>query len=65
MVYTVVVHESKYGVDVRCPALPGCCSQGATEKEALENMRDAIATYLDMLRKETAGKKTVLVSVPA
>ena len=25
-----------------CPAIPGCVSQGRTEAEALENMRDAI-----------------------
>jgi len=65
MVYTVVVHKSRFGFDVRCPALPGCCSQGATEKEAVENIKNAISTYLDMVRKETAGKKTVRVSVPA
>lgn len=65
MLYTVVVHKSKYGFDVRCPALPGCCSQGATEREALANIKDAISTYLEMVRRETAGKKTVLVSVPA
>jgi predicted RNase H-like HicB family nuclease len=26
--------------------LPGCWSQGATEAEALENIKDAIRTYL-------------------
>ena len=28
------------------PGLPGCWSQGATEAEALENIADAIATYM-------------------
>jgi len=46
--YTVVVHESEYGFDVHCPALPGCNSQGDTLDEALENIKDAIHTYLDM-----------------
>ena len=27
---------------VECPALPGCVSQGATETEAVENIREAI-----------------------
>ncbi|MFI5387868.1 MAG: type II toxin-antitoxin system HicB family antitoxin [Fimbriimonadales bacterium] len=27
---------------VECPAIPGCVSQGATEDEALENIKDAI-----------------------
>lgn len=30
------------------PGLPGCWSQGATEAEALANIRDAIADYLSV-----------------
>jgi predicted RNase H-like HicB family nuclease len=30
-----------------CPELPGCCSAGDTEKEALENAKEAIALYLE------------------
>ncbi len=29
-----------------CPAIPGCVSQGRTEPEALENIREAIAGCL-------------------
>jgi hypothetical protein len=32
---------------VSCPELPGCTSAGATEEEALENIREAIALYLE------------------
>jgi predicted RNase H-like HicB family nuclease len=31
---------------VECPAIPGCVSQGRTESEALENIREAIAGCL-------------------
>jgi len=31
---------------VWCPELPGCVSAGETEAEALENIREAIALYL-------------------
>lgn len=31
---------------VWCPELPGCASAGATEAEALENIREAIELYL-------------------
>ena len=31
-----------------CPAVPGCVSQGATKDEALENVRDAIRTCLEV-----------------
>lgn len=47
MKYLVVVHQSKHSFDVYVPALPGCHSQGETEKEAMENIRDAIVTYLE------------------
>jgi predicted RNase H-like HicB family nuclease len=30
-----------------CPAIPGCVSQGRTESEALENIREAIIGCLD------------------
>ena len=42
MKYLTIVHKSKYGYDIHVPALPGCHSQGNTEKEALENIKDAI-----------------------
>ena len=48
MKYSVIIHKSKYGYDTHVPALPGCHSQGETEKEALENIKDAILTYLEM-----------------
>ena len=31
---------------VWCPELPGCVSAGRTEEEALTNIREAIALYL-------------------
>ena len=34
-----------------CPALPGCWSQGATEEEAVENIRDAIREYLAAIKQ--------------
>jgi predicted RNase H-like HicB family nuclease len=34
-----------------CPALPGCISQGKTREEARANIADAIAGYLESLRK--------------
>ncbi|MBI1785716.1 type II toxin-antitoxin system HicB family antitoxin [Candidatus Sumerlaeota bacterium] len=29
-----------------CPALPGCVSQGRDEKEAMENIKEAITAWL-------------------
>lgn len=56
MKYPVVVHKSEYGYDIRCPLLPGCHSQGDTLEEALENIKDAIVTYLQMISEEEKGK---------
>lgn len=30
-----------------CPELPGCCSAGDSQEEALENAREAISLYLE------------------
>ena len=46
MRYQVVLHRSDEGISVSVPALPGCWSEGDTEEEALENIRDAIHEYL-------------------
>ena len=46
MKFTVIIHKSKYGYDARVPTLLGCHTQGETEKEVKENVKDAIRTYL-------------------
>ena len=46
MRYRSVLRHSEEGYSVSCPGLPGCRSQGATEAEALENIRVAIREYL-------------------
>ena len=55
MKYPVVVHKSEYGYDIHCPLLPGCHSQGDTLEDALENIKDAITTYLQMISEEEKG----------
>ncbi|MGA3102188.1 MAG: type II toxin-antitoxin system HicB family antitoxin [Terracidiphilus sp.] len=45
--YRVVLRQSNEGFSVSCPGLPGCWSQGATEEEALENIRVAIREYVE------------------
>ena len=53
MEYSVVVHKAEEGgCWVEVPALPGCYSQGETVEEALENVKEAIALYLEVLREE-------------
>lgn len=63
MKYLAVIKKSKYGYDVHVPSLPGCHSQGDTEEEALENIRDAIVTYLQMEQEELQGAKVREVEI--
>lgn len=63
MKYSVIIRKSKYGYDVRVPALPGCHSQGNTEKSALENIKDAIRVYIEIEKKELKGAKVREVEV--
>lgn len=46
MKYKVNLKKTDEGYAVWVPGLPGCWSQGDTEKEALENITDAIQAYL-------------------
>ena len=49
MIYKVAAPPpSDEGYSVTVPGLPGCCSQGATEAEALQNIADAIREYLEV-----------------
>ena len=45
------------GFVVSCPALPGCHSQGETEKEALENIKEAILGCLEVLNDKAMAKR--------
>ncbi len=46
LAFDVVLTDSGYGYSVSCPALLGCHTQGLTEAEALENVREAITGWL-------------------
>jgi predicted RNase H-like HicB family nuclease len=63
--YPIVLHKTEEGFAVNCPALPGCWSQGATEEEATENIRDAIREYLaaigDAFSAETVRQVEVTI----
>ena len=55
MKYKVALHKSEEGFSVNVPGLPGCWSQGVTEEEALENIREAISEYLAAVEHELQG----------
>ena len=50
MKYRVLIEPDEDGVFVaEVPALPGCVSQGQTREQAIENIKEAIALYLESL----------------
>ena len=47
MLFHVTIEKAEDGwLVVEVPALPGCVSQGRDEKEALENIKEAITAWL-------------------
>lgn len=63
MRYEVKLMKSDEGYAVWCPALPGCASQGKTEVEALENIKDAIREYLSVRDEIVDGAESRVVDV--
>lgn len=63
MRYRVAVHESEEGFSVSVPGLPGCWSQGATDAEAVENIKDAIRDYLAVVEEQLRGEEVREIEV--
>jgi len=49
MKYKIALYKSEEGYSVSVPGLPGCWSQGVSEAEAVENIKDAIREYLSVV----------------
>ncbi len=58
MKYKVNLKKTEEGYSVRVPGLPGCWSQGKTEEEALENIKDAIQSYLETVEDLSKNKES-------
>ena len=63
MKYRVVLEKNEEGYSVWCPGLPGCWSQGTCEEAALENIKDAIETYLATVEDLAGDQESRLVEV--
>ena len=48
------------GYTVTVPSLPGCISEGDSHEEALKNIREAIALYLEPLDEDVIPNSKVL-----
>ncbi len=63
MRYKVNLQHTEEGYSIWVPGLPGCWSQGKTETEALENIKDAIQAYLETVEELTKDKESRFVEV--
>ena len=62
MRFQVVLEPSdEGGYTVYVPSLPGCISEGDTMEEALENIQEAIALYLEPVEDDRVVEEGVLV----
>ena len=63
MKYRIALHQSDEGYSVSVPGLPGCWSQGATEDEAIDNIKLAIKEYLFVVEESLKHKEIREVEV--
>ena len=63
MRYKIALQQSEEGYSVSVPGLPGCWSQGATEQDAIENIKDAIREYLAVVEEQLRGENIREVEV--
>jgi len=68
MKFIITIFRDEDGVYIaECPSIPGCVSQGKTEKEAEKNIQDAIkeclAVRAEMGMPLTISKRQVEVKV--
>jgi predicted RNase H-like HicB family nuclease len=57
MRYRIALIHSDEGFSASVPGLPGCCSQGKTEEEAIANVKLAITEYLSVVEEELHGRE--------
>ena len=63
--YTVLVHRAQGSYFARVLQLPGCVSRGATEVEAVENLRAAIRAYRWVAQYLASNAPTVELEIRA
>ena len=63
MRYKVNIKKTDEDYAVWCPGLPGCWSEGETEEEALDNIKDAIQAYLETIEELSKNKESRYVEV--
>ena len=70
MKFKIYIEQNEDGFfTATCPSLPGCISQGKSEKQAIKNMKEAIELHIKTLSEDglplqvNGSRREVLVSV--
>jgi predicted RNase H-like HicB family nuclease len=63
--FIVAIHRTPAGYYARVLNLPGCLAKGASEVEALENVRVMIGTFIKVMRLVEQDKARVSVEISA
>lgn len=48
----LLIPDETGGWVVECPSLPGCVTQGDTREDAVQNIKEAIAAYVEALEMD-------------
>lgn len=60
----VILEQDESGYFVaEVPAMPGCLSQGQTKSEAIENIKEAIAGWLEVMETKTPAPEGERIEV--
>lgn len=60
----VLIEKDEAGYFVaEVPALPGCLSQGKTKDEALQNVREAVEGWLEVMESKHPFDRTEAIEV--
>lgn len=60
---SVVIEKDEYGYYAYCPDLPGCQTQADDLNEAVANIKEAIALYLETLsveERQSLGRQEIM-----
>lgn len=64
MKFNVIIEQDESGYYVaEVPALPGCLSQGKSYDEALQNIKEAIEGWLDVMNEKARNSSKQIAEV--
>ena len=59
VIHRIIEKGEDFGYVSHCPAIPGCHSQGSTIEEAIDNIKDAIKSCLEVIDIDFQSEKKV------